>query len=322
MSEWNETRPPSLLPRVTIGIPVHNGENYLEAAIESCLAQTFGDFELVISDNGSDDTTPEIIERYASRDRRIRALRSEVNRGATWNFNEVRRRARGEYFRWAAHDDTIEPEFLARCVDVLDRRPDVVLCHTGVRLMDCAGIAGPEFPQRRIPIGAPDAVTRFRALMLNAERCYEIFGLVRMSALERTPGLGDYGHADGVQLARLGLVGPFAIVEQPLQNMRIHDAQSMSVYGTYGGAGIDYRRWAEWYNPLLRSQRLLPHWRLLWEYTTSPLVVEGVPPTVGLRCARGIVRWTIMHRRRLAADLAHAGRSRLEAIRGRSSAGR
>ena len=74
---------------LTIGLPVYNGERYLEAAVESLLDQTFEDFRLVISDNASDDSTPEILAQFAKQDSRVEVLTSPVNRGANWNFNAV-----------------------------------------------------------------------------------------------------------------------------------------------------------------------------------------------------------------------------------------
>ena len=96
---------PDKVPRVSIGLPVYNGENYMAAAIDSLLAQTFTDFELIISDNASTDATEQICRDYAHRDGRIRYYREEVNRGAAWNFTHTFELARGEYFKWHAHDD-------------------------------------------------------------------------------------------------------------------------------------------------------------------------------------------------------------------------
>src|SRR5262245_57216615 len=93
------------VPRVSIGLPVYNGAKYLAEAIDSLLEQTFSDFELIISDNGSTDATPAICEEYAAKDGRIRFLRQEINRGLAWNWNCVLEESRGAYFKWAACDD-------------------------------------------------------------------------------------------------------------------------------------------------------------------------------------------------------------------------
>ncbi|UBF27329.1 glycosyltransferase [Kovacikia minuta CCNUW1] len=121
------------LPRVSVGLAVYNGENYIREAIDSILAQTFEDFELIISDNASTDKTQEICLEYAARDQRIRYDRADRNRGAAWNQNRVFELSTGTYYKLAAHDDVIAPDYLAKCVAVLDQNPAVVLCHSWTR---------------------------------------------------------------------------------------------------------------------------------------------------------------------------------------------
>ena len=104
-------------PKVSIGIAVFNGENFLESALRSILAQTFEDFELIISDNASTDRTADICEQYASQDGRVLYLRQPANLGAQPNYNLLVGQARGRYFKWAAHDDMLAPTFLERCVE-------------------------------------------------------------------------------------------------------------------------------------------------------------------------------------------------------------
>ncbi|MBP7616460.1 MAG: glycosyltransferase family 2 protein, partial [Steroidobacteraceae bacterium] len=97
--------------KIIIGLPVYNGQKYLEAAIDSHLAQSFSDFQIVISDNGSNDATEEICTRYARQDSRITYLRSPVNRGILWNHRRVLEPVNDAtlYFRWAGADDVMEP---------------------------------------------------------------------------------------------------------------------------------------------------------------------------------------------------------------------
>ncbi|MBK6388207.1 MAG: glycosyltransferase [Rhodoferax sp.] len=114
-------------PKVVVGLPVYNGQKYLGVAIESHLSQSFGDFDLVISDNGSTDATPEICADYASRDKRVKYLRSLENRGILWNHRRVfdAIESPNQYFRWAGADDILEPTLLQAMVEVLDARPEV-----------------------------------------------------------------------------------------------------------------------------------------------------------------------------------------------------
>src|SRR5262249_60446249 len=108
----------------SVGLPVFNGESYLESAITSVLGQTFEDFELIICDNASTDRTAEICNDYAARDSRIRYFRNPRNLGAAPNYNLAFSQARGRYFKWLAHDDRMRPSFLAKTVRVLDDRTD------------------------------------------------------------------------------------------------------------------------------------------------------------------------------------------------------
>ena len=116
-------------PKVSIGLAVYNGERYLRQAIESILGQTYTDFELIISDNASTDSTQQICLEYAAEDGRISYHRNATNIGGANNENLTFRKAKAPYFRWAAHDDYVAPQLLERCVAILDTHPDVVLAY-------------------------------------------------------------------------------------------------------------------------------------------------------------------------------------------------
>src|SRR3954471_2621746 len=126
-------------PRLTVGLPTYNGEDYLASALDSLLAQTFTDFELIISDNASTDATESIARAYAARDPRIRYVRHPRNRGSAFNHTYVIREARGEFFKWASDDDLYAPELLERCVAALDARPEIVLAHAWTAFINEAG---------------------------------------------------------------------------------------------------------------------------------------------------------------------------------------
>lgn len=227
-------------PRVSVGVPVYNGQNYLAAALDSLLAQTFGDLEIVISDNGSTDGTQEICRAYAARDRRVRYYRQHVNRGAGWNFSEVFRLSRGEFFKWAAHDDWCAPSLVERCVKRLDADPGLVLCSARAGVIDASGkplveamrdcrgadFQGvlPEMEARRLRcLRSPKASQRYRGVLLYSLRCYEIFGLIRSEAMRRTGLHRPYNGAEKVFLAELALLGRFAELDDVLFYSRWHD---------------------------------------------------------------------------------------------------
>lgn len=104
-------------------MPVFNGEAVIRRAIDSLLEQSFEDFELIISDNASDDATEAICREYANKDNRIVYSRNDRNVGALRNFQQVLRMAKGEMFFWAAHDDWWSPRFVASAVAALNTRP-------------------------------------------------------------------------------------------------------------------------------------------------------------------------------------------------------
>src|SRR4051794_25259685 len=117
------------MPKVSIGLPVYNGEAFLAEAVESLLAQTFTDFEILLVDNASTDRTQEICRAFAARDPRVKYHRNETNIGGGPNWNRAYDLTPSDstYFKWAAHDDRHAPDFLARCVEALDRDPGLAL---------------------------------------------------------------------------------------------------------------------------------------------------------------------------------------------------
>lgn len=128
--------PDDLPPRITIGLPVYNGETTIARAIQSLLGQTRKDFQLVISDNASTDSTAEICHRYADADRRVTYVRQARNLGAEANFDFVLQQADSDYFMWAAADDVRSADYLALCADFLDSHSDYVAATCPVRYED------------------------------------------------------------------------------------------------------------------------------------------------------------------------------------------
>jgi len=268
-------------PRVTIGLPVFNGERYLEAAIDSILAQDFQDFELLLADNASTDATLEICERAAARDPRVTVHRSEANRGAAWNYNRVVDLAQGEYFKWAAHDDLLEPAFLRRCVEVLDQRPDVSLCYT--RAVDI-NEASTVVHEHQLPgyATADRAHARVASVILDPSPCMESFGLTRRHQLQQTSLIGAYTGSDRTLFLELALLGRFHEVPEVLFLHRQHAERSMSQYA-------DARARNLWFDPSWQGRRSAPRWRLLREYARATRRGSDGPgerALVGLTLAR------------------------------------
>lgn len=96
----------------SILIPAYNADGYIEKAIVSCLSQSFSDFELLVSDNASSDSTYEIASKFAARDSRVHVFRQEKNLGMVGNWNWLLSKAKGETFQILCADDYLLPTFL------------------------------------------------------------------------------------------------------------------------------------------------------------------------------------------------------------------
>ncbi|WP_073071427.1 glycosyltransferase family 2 protein [Phormidesmis priestleyi] len=275
-------------PRVSVGMPVYNGENYIREALDSILAQTFQNFELVISDNASTDATDEICKEYLAKDERIRYYRTPRNMGATWNQNQVFKLSQGEYFKLAAHDDICAPEFLEKCVEALDQDSSVVLAYPWTKNIDQNGEVTGEYDlDGKLKLGSSRPPVRFRS-MHRAFMCYPIFGVIRSAALKQTPLLGSFGHADGALLSRLTLMGRFHEVPQHLFLNRRHPEQSTSVCSKDGNC--DFYAFLVWWDPDNAGRIVFPTWRLFGEYCKA---IAETPITLydQARCYLTMASW-------------------------------
>lgn len=247
------------MPRVSIGIPVHNGEAYLEEAIRSVLAQSFDDLELVVCDNASTDRTSEIIRDFAATDPRVVALANPRNLGAAPNYNRVFHQSRGAYFRWLAHDDRLHPDCLARTVAVLDARPEVVLCNTLVEYIDARGDRIGIYDSGLARADHPSPARRFANMVLRSHSCVDFFGLVRREAMAGSLLHGPFHGADRAFLAQMALRGRLAQVPEPLVQMREHP-------GRYTRRHARTADRAAWHDSSRAGRPSFPTWRLYREY--------------------------------------------------------
>tara|TARA_X000001036_G_scaffold408601_1_gene418974 strand:+ start:92 stop:1021 length:930 start_codon:yes stop_codon:yes gene_type:complete len=113
-------------PKLTIGMPVYNGELFIKKAIKSILDQTFTDFELIISNNSSTDSTEKICQDFIDKDNRIQIHTQKKNIGIHRNFNFLLSKAKGEYFAWAAVDDYLDNDFMEKNLKILESDKSVV----------------------------------------------------------------------------------------------------------------------------------------------------------------------------------------------------
>lgn len=277
--------------RVSIGLPVRNGENFLGEAIASILSQTFEDFELLIGDNASTDATEEICRSYAARDPRIRYVRNPENIGAHPNYNRLFEMSSGEYFKWAAHDDVCHQDFLLKCIEVLDRDPSVVLCYPRTRVVDEEGRTI-KSEDARPKLASGKLSLRFLEAYRDIET-YPIFGVIRADVLRKTPLLGTYPGSDRVLMAELSLYGPFHEVRETLFFNRDHKQRYSRVYNF-----LRAHRAAVWLDPTQDEKIIFPIWRQYAEYFHA--INRPAPKwSDRIRCYLGMIGW-LTRRCRLA----------------------
>jgi glycosyltransferase involved in cell wall biosynthesis len=239
-------------PRLSIGLPVYNGEKYLAESLDALLGQTYQDFELIISDNASTDGTEQICREYEARDARIRYLRQPVNLGAGPNHNVVFHEARGELFKWASHDDLYGRDLLRRCVDALDAMPHVVLAHAWQAIIDGEGrmVLPVDY---QLATDDPRASARFRSMLFTVGGD-DFYGVIRSDVLRTTPLQQSYHHADRTIVTELALRGAFYQVPELLYLRRDHPDRAERAAPSMRArcANLDPRRADRLRNPAVR----------------------------------------------------------------------
>ncbi len=204
-------------PKVTVGLPLYNSGHRLGTAIESILAQDFEDFELVISDNCSDDGSFELCEKYAARDKRIKLHRFKENLGRRVNFARVLGLAAGDYFVWVQDDNKHKPAFLSACLEQFELEPEqTVLVYPQVELYrddHMLGLCKDTFTTTH-----PDPAERYRQVIWKLGLCNAILGLVKIEAiLQLDPAIQTMLRAaDHLMLAELAIMGKIVQIDKPL----------------------------------------------------------------------------------------------------------
>jgi glycosyltransferase involved in cell wall biosynthesis len=298
------------IPRLSIGLPVYNGEQYLAESLEALLGQSYEDFELIISDNGSTDRTADICRQYGKQDSRIRYIRQPRNIGLSPNHNFVVQQSRGEFFKWAAADDLYGRHLLKRCVDALDEHADVVLAHAWEAAIDEVGnvMQAMDYP---LSTDSPRAPDRFRSILFGSSGLFESsdpevhgfirvdnrgilracdeYGVIRTAAMRRVAPLGSYHHSDRIVVCELALHGRFHMTPEWLYFRR--DTPNR----TYN-ASPKLRHRCEVMDPVRASRLLHPTARLVAEYFWGYVgAIRRAPlsPADRRECYRYLTQWML-----------------------------
>lgn len=211
-------------------MPAYNSARTIKSAIEALLAQTFGDFELIVSDNASSDATQDIVEDLARADRRIRYVRQRENIGANLNYSHAFAQSTGEFFKWSSSSDWCAPEFLGACLARLDANPDAVLASPRTRLFEGEPANYREYTHDVEVLDATPS-TRLQHLMRDLRLNNAMNGLIRARALRSTRLIETYFGADIVLVGHLVLLGKFVLVDEPLYYRRMEVATSTALQG-------------------------------------------------------------------------------------------
>ena len=225
---------PTTPPRISFGLPVRNGASTIGKAIESVLAQTFEDWELVISDNESTDGTSDVCAAFAARDERIHHVPTRRDLSIHENFRAAFHHSRGTYFRWCGDDDWLEPLYAERTVAALEQVPEAVLCTTvqqyyrdgrAVPVTDPVAVLG--------AVDSPDAGTRVRELLHLLEHgglgIDPVYSLARRDVAARTGLQGSIRDGDFVYACEMALLGPFVHVPEVLAHRTFEAVSSIGL---------------------------------------------------------------------------------------------
>jgi glycosyltransferase involved in cell wall biosynthesis len=219
-------------PRVSIGLPVYNGENYLESALNALIKQDFLDFELIISDNASTDATEAICRRFLALDHRVRYHRNAVNIGLAANHNRTFELSRGRYFKWAAHDDDFPSTMLSRFIDVMESStPQTCVVYSKCEYIGATGdYEG--LDSDHIVCSSKWPHVRLSQYIRNVHMYNCMYGLIKSDVLRRTRLFGCFPISDHVLFAELSMLGSFVEISEPLLRIRRHPGRTFTANKT------------------------------------------------------------------------------------------
>lgn len=316
-------------PRLSVGVPVYNGQRFLRATIDSILGQTFRDLEVIVCDNASTDSTESIAREYAARDPRVRYYRNDRNIGPAPNYNRCVDLARGEFFKWNAADDVIAPTFAEKCIAELDRDPSLVGAFTRTREIDADGR---ELHEHKVEpdLAAATPSQRLRNLVFLSHRHHaapELFGIFRTAVLRSwSPTNGSFPSADRLVITRIALHGPIARVPEFLFFNRDHGNRSVKWLQREKirpGSRLARRIGCgpvpsyEWWDATKKGRIVFPEWRWLSEYFKA--VNEApMPAAERMRCWGVLALLTITFVPRLTRDALIAAEQAFNRVTGLS----
>ena len=215
-------------PRISIGMPLYNREKYVAASIEAHLCQTYGDFELIITDNASTDRGPEICRDFAAKDSRVKFFPNPQNLGATGNFRRCWELSAGEFFRWTPSDDLVSPNLLERAVQILDSDPSIFVAYPRTKLIDGDGAPIGDF-EENLHLMQDSPSERWKGVQRNLRLGNLHYGLNRADKFRKTGLLRNYNGGDFPLIAEMSLYGKFYEISDAFFYRRMHEGASSAM---------------------------------------------------------------------------------------------
>jgi len=238
-------------PRVSIGMPVYNREKYVAASIEAHLNQTYGDFELILTDNCSTDRSEEICRDYVARDPRIRYYRNPRNLGAAGNYRRCFELATGEFFRWTPSDDLVSLNLLERAVNILDNDPSVFVAYPRTKLIDAEGKITGDF-EEHLHLMDEQPSKRWIGVQKNIRLGNLHYGLNRADKFRKTGLMRNYNGGDFPLIAEMSLYGKFYEIPDAFFYRRMHEEASSAMKNSADVMAF--------YDPKKRANLFLYNW--------------------------------------------------------------
>lgn len=302
---------------MSVGIPVFQGEEFLDETLTALRGQDYPNLEIMVSDNASTDSTPEIVARHEAEDPRVHSIRQAENLGAAENYNEVFRAANGTYFAWNAHDDLTTPDFFSAGVAALEADPTAVVA---IARPFRVAVDGTKMEEFSIPdeLGSDQPHIRFRAAARSNPGAI-VFGLYRSEHLARTHLHAHFSGSDRNFVAEMMLYGRLIRAGDSEFYLREHQYRSVRSHGRAPGNRLSHARDA-WYDPSRENRIVFPNWRRVGGYLGA---VAGAP--LGFRqaalCYFAVARLLVDDRmkltKQLGYDLLAAGAGLLGKLRSR-----
>lgn len=279
------------MPLVTVGVMAYNEEKHLAHTLDSILRQPFGDYEIIIADNASEDDTPLIAAQYAETDSRIRHMRHARNIGALQNYNSLVKSARGQYFVLAGAHDLWSDNFLNNLIEALEQRPEAVLAHGRTIWIDEEGKKLDRHCGYIDTSGAANAVARFNMTIWGNQ--HAMYGMYRLAALRKTRLQLEIIGSGAVMLGELALYGDIIVVPEATWFRRMNR-----------GRETGNEKLSRYYRMLFSTPKkpILPHWHIPWSYFTSILYAE-LPLLQKILMLPSVLSVIIHYRKALLGDV-------------------